>query len=621
MRNKPLSFIFSLCLLLGTNVLFSQKQPVINRIDPPSWWTGMPYNELQLMVHGRDISKLEPAFSTNDILIKEVHRTPNSNYLFIDIRINPEAKSGKYNLILKSPNGASSRFPFELLPREDISLGKQGFKSSDAIYLLMPDRFSNGDPKNDDVSEMLEPSNRQNPNGRHGGDIKGILNHLDYIADMGFTCLWINPLLENNMSAYSYHGYAITDLYRTDPRFGSNSDYRNLVDSAHKKGLKIIMDMVFNHCATKNFFIEDLPTSDWVNQWNEFTRSNYRGEVNTDPYASEFDKKKMANGWFDATMADLNQKNPFVYKYLLQNSIWWIEFAGIDGIRMDTYPYPDKLAMADWAKTILSLYPHFNIVGETWLREPSHTAYWQKTATNYDGFNSNLPSVTDFPTYFAVKDALNEKEGWIEGLSRIYYTLSQDFLYSKPQDLLIFLDNHDLTRFYTDINEDFNKFKMGIAYILTTRGIPQIYYGTEILMTGKESEGHGFIRKDFPGGWDSDSVDAFTGLGLSDRQKDAQRFIKTLLNWRKVSSAIHTGHFRHFIPENGVYVYFRYNDQETIMVVLNKNKEEIKLNSNRYSEILNSFTSAQNIMSKDKITSLEIITVPPESPLILKLIK
>lgn len=613
--------MLSACILFFIGNVYSQEKTTISRIDPTCWWTDMQYNEVQLMISGRNLGNVEYSFSSKDIIINEIHKTDNNHYIFIDILITSIAKPGKYFINWKDTKGGKGSFPFELLKREGVETGKKGFNSSDVVYLLMPDRYSNGNPANDSDREMLEKADRTNPNGRHGGDIAGISNHLNYIKDMGFTCIWINPLLENNMPAYSYHGYAITDFYKTDPRFGSNSDYKNLVDSAHKKNLKVIMDMVFNHCGTGNYFIKDIPMPNWINQWPEFTRSNYRGEVNTDPYASEFDKTRMANGWFDLTMADLNQKNPYVYRYLLQNSIWWIEYAGIDGIRMDTYPYPDKDAMAEWAKTIRELYPNFNIVGETWLRQPSHTAYWQSTTKNYDGYNSFLPSVTDFPTYFTLKDAMNEKDGWIEGLSRFYYTLSQDYLYADPNKLLIFPDNHDLTRFYTDINENFSHFKMAMAYVLTTRGIPQIYYGTEILMTGKESDGHGFIRKDFPGGWPSDSINAFTGNRLSSQQKEAQQYLKDLLNWRKNCTAIHNGKYLHFIPENGTYVYFRINEPQTIMVILNKNPEPVNLKTDRYKEVLSSFTTAKNIVTDELLTNLKELTIPSETALILELNK
>ncbi|MBA7560868.1 Cyclomaltodextrinase [subsurface metagenome] len=483
----------------------------------------------------------------------------------------------------------------------------------------MPDRFSNGDRSNDTVEGMLEQTNRQNPDGRHGGDIAGIAKHIDYIADMGFTALWANPLLENNMPEKSYHGYAITDYYTIDPRFGTNSDYRNLVGLAHEKGLKVIMDMVFNHCGTNHWLVRDLPMDDWVNQWDTFTRSNYRIEVKTDPYASDYDLKLMGKGWFDVTMADLNQKNPYVWKYLVQNSIWWIEFAGIDGIRMDAYPYTDREAMSEWAMTIRKLYPSFTILGEIWLQKSSHTAYWQDNERNMDDYRSNIPAVTDFRTHYAVIEALSEKEGWTQGLRRLYYVLSQDFLYNNPENLLVFPDNHDLNRYYTSLNEDFDKYKLGLAFLLTTRGIPQIYYGTEILMTGEEHKGHGYIRQDFPGGWEGDTIDAFNGTGLNEDQEEAQRFVQKLLTWRQKTPAIHNGKLIHFIPEDDVYVYFRTTNSQSVMVILNKNEEDILVDMRRYREGLNGFSSAIDVISSEKITNLDQIFVQGMSPLILEL--
>ncbi len=471
------------------------------------------------------------------------------------------------------------------------------------------------------MEDMLEKADRKSPDGRHGGDIKGIMNHLDYITDMGFTALWINPLLENNMPETSYHGYAITDLYKIDPRFGNHSDYLELVNLSHEKELKVIMDMVFNHIGTNHYLVRDLPMPDWVNQWDEFTRSNFRGEVKVDPHASDFDKKLMGNGWFDRTMADLNQENPFAIKYLIQNSVWWIEYTGIDGIRMDTYPYPDKAAMAEWAATIKRLYPSFTLLGEIWLQRSTHTAYWQDSERNTDGYRSYVPVVTDFPLHYAVIEALNEEEGWTQGLRRLYYILSQDFLYNNPDDLLIFPDNHDVNRFYTSLDEDLNKFKMGLAFLLTTRGIPQIYYGTEILMTGDEHKGHGFIRQDFPGGWEGDTVNAFLGIGLDKEQMEAQEFVRKLLRWRKKTPAIHSGKLAHFIPESDVYVYFRSTDSQSAMVILNKNEKELLLDTERYKEGLQGFSSAINVISGEKITHLDQIKIDGMSALILELSK
>jgi len=581
----------------------------------------MEYNQIQLLVHGENLTGTEVKSNSDYIQINKVHSPDNSHYLFLDIEIKHEAEPGNYNLIFTGKNQETVQHRFELKERELKDNIRQGFDSRDVIYLLMPDRFSNGDPSNDDMEKMLEKANRDDPDGRHGGDLRGIINHLDYVAGMGFTTLWINPLVENNMSVLSYHGYAITDHYNTDPRFGSNEDYIELINQAHSKGLKVIMDMVFNHAGTNHYLVKDLPAPDWVNQWEEFTRSNFRGEVKIDPYASEYDKVLMSEGWFDVTMADLNQENPYVLKYLIQNSVWWIEYARIDGIRMDTYPYPDKKAMAEWAKTIHKLYPSFTILGEIWLQKPSHTAYWQNNDRNYDAYRSYVPVVTDFPLHYAVIEALNEEEGWTKGLARLYYILSQDFLYKNPDNLLIFPDNHDLNRFYTSLGENPAKFELGIAFLLTTRGIPQIYYGTEILMTGEEHKGHGFIRQDFPGGWSGDTINAFTGEGLNSEQREAQEFVKTILQWRKTVPAVQNGDLMHFIPENNTYVYFRYTDTESVMVVLNKNKDDILLDTDRYRERLDGFSSAVNVLTHEKISNLDELEISGMSPLILELKK
>ncbi len=621
MLRYSIILLASAFLFFGLNSpLHSQNDLSVDRIDPPFWWTGMEYNEIQLLVYGNDLSDAEVKLNSKSIVLQKIHRPENNKYLFLDLLIKPEAKAGIYKISFTNEKDEVI-YPFELKERNSGDGKQQGFNSSDAVYLLMPDRFSNGDTSNDSIAGLLEHADRNVLDARHGGDIKGIANHLDYIADMGFTALWINPLLENNMPDKSYHGYAITDLYNIDARFGSNSDYLELINSAHNKDLKVIMDMVFNHIGTNHSLIQDMPMPDWVNQWDVLTKSNFRGEVKVDPYASEYDKRLMAKGWFDGTMADLNQENPFVRKYLIQNSIWWIEYAGIDAIRMDTYPYPDKDAMVEWAKTIEELYPSFTILGEIWLQRPAHTAYWQDNETNKDKYQSYLPVVTDFPLHYALIEAMNEDEGWTQGLRRIYYILSQDMLYSNPNNLLIFPDNHDVNRFYTSLGEDLNKFKLAMAFILTTRGIPQVYYGTEILMTGEEHKGHGYIRQDFPGGWEGDSLNAFNGTGLSQDQVEAQEFVKTLLQWRQKTPAIYEGNLIHFIPENDVYVYFRATDSQSVMVILNKNENELILNTERYSEGLKDFSSALDVLSGERITDLSQIKVDGKSPMILELTK
>jgi len=508
------------------------------------------------------------------------------------------------------------------LKQRDQSLGNhEGFDASDVIYLLMPDRFANGDTTNDDVTGMLEKADRVNPNGRHGGDIKGIEQHLDYLSDLGATAIWINPLLENNMPAYSYHGYAMTDFYKVDPRFGSNNDYKNLIHEAHQKGLKVIQDMVFNHCGTNYFWKDDLPTEDWYNQWPEFTRSNYRGGVVTDPHASKSDEHKMVAGWFDTSMADLNQDNELVANYLIQNSIWWIESTGLDGIRQDTYPYPYKDFMAKWMQRVLDEYPDFNVVGEAWLSYPVSVAYWMENDRNFDGYHSYLTNVFDFPLMYAISKAFNEQEGWSTGTAELYEVISQDFVYSHPENLVLFADNHDGDRFYSKMGEDIRKFKLAMAFLMTTRGIPQIYYGTEILMTGLEHNGHGDIRKDFPGGWPGDTLNAFTAKGRTKEQNEAFNYLKTLMNWRKDKKVIHNGKLTHYIPQDGVYVYFRYNNHASVMILLNNTDKTKTVDGKRFKENLSGYTKGRSVMDNKTIENLNTITIPAKSPLIIELEK
>jgi len=613
MKTKSILLISFILLIMNT---IAQD---IKRIEPPNWWIGMKDQNLQLLVYGDKIAGANVSLKYKDVKLVKINKTENPNYLFLDIKIGEKAKAGKLNFIF-SKAGNNFSYGYELTARKKDPKAHQGFNSSDVIYLLMPDRFSNGNPQNDNVEGMLEKSDRNKPNGRHGGDIQGIRNNLGYLAGLGVTALWLNPVLENNMPDYSYHGYAITDFYKTDPRFGSNEEYKQLVTESHEKGLKVIMDMVFNHCGTGYWWMEDLPSEDWVHQFSEFTRSNYRAPVVSDPYSSEKDYTIMEKGWFDVHMADLNQDNPFLANYLIQNSIWWVEYSGIDGIRMDTYPYPQKDMMADWVKRVLAEYPDFNIVGEAWLQKEAITAYWQKDVNNRDGYNSHLPSVTDFPLYFALIKALNKPESWTGGLMELYYVLAQDFLYSDPNMNLIFPDNHDLNRFYTSLNHNLNKFKVGLAFIMTTRGIPQIYYGTEILMDGNEHEGHGFIRQDFPGGWEGDKMDAFKQMNLSPDRIEAYKFTKKLLNWRKTASVVHNGKLKHFIPENGSYVYFRYTEKETIMVIINKNSSQ-NLDLNRYSENMKGFTKAKDIITDEEFSGLNSIWMEGFSIRILELAK
>ncbi|MCK4568981.1 MAG: glycoside hydrolase family 13 protein [Bacteroidales bacterium] len=611
------TFLYFVLLTLFSIFANGQKTPLV---EPPFWWTGMKVTELQLMVYAEGIAYTAPRLVYPGVHLIKVSKTGNPDYLFLDLQIDQDAGPGIMRIDFDRDEDVRYVYEYELKERISGSAERIGFGPDDVILLVMPDRFSNGDPANDNMPGMLEKADRNNPDGRHGGDIKGVADHLAYIDEMGFTAIWLNPVLENNNPKYSYHGYAITDFYKVDPRFGTNTDYIHFVRDCHELGIRVIMDMVFNHCGYGHWWMENLPSEDWINQWPEFTRSNFRSPVNSDPHAAEFDKTKMQNGWFDTNMPDLNQGNEFMANYLIQNSIWWVEFAGLDGIRMDTYPYSDQEFMTRWMKRMRFEYPDFNIVGEAWLQKEAITAYYAESENERFGYNSHLPSVTDFPLHFAADKAFHERETWTEGMARLYYVLAQDFLYDNPYTNVIFPDNHDLSRYYTLMGEDMNKYKMGLAFFYTTRGIPMVYYGTEVLMEGEEHKGHGYIRRDFPGGWDEDEVNAFTGDGLSADQLEAQQYVKLLQNWRKQATVLHDGKLVHFIPEGGIYVYFRLNDTETLMVVLNNNDKPVKMPAlDRFDECLKGERKAFEVTRQMKIEDISTILVPSKSSLILEI--
>ena len=621
MKTNPFvkAFVMASFFLLAVYGQLNAQQ--LNRIEPPFWWAGMKNPSLQLLVYGKDISLTRPSIDYQGVKIKESILVENPNYLFINLEVSPDAKPGVFEIRFTGPKKIFLSYTYELKEREKGSAERKGFNSSDAIYLLMPDRFANGDPSNDQVDDMVDKPDRANPNGRHGGDLKGITDHMNYFKSLGVTALWLNPVFEGNVPTPSYHGYSITNFYRIDPRFGSNDDYKNMVDQAHNQGIKVIKDMVFNHFGNGHWWMKDLPMADWVNQWPEYTRSNFRAGTLSDPHAATSDRERMLKGWFDTMMADFNQKNPFVAKYLIQNSIWWVEFAGLDGIRMDTYPYSDKHFMAQWMKCLRNEYPDFSVVGEAWLNTTPQVAYWQESNRNNDGYDSHLNYVFDFPLKYAIGSAFNEGNGWSSGASKLYETISMDFLYTNPDNIVTFADNHDGDRFYSILGKDLRKYKMAMSFLLTTRGAPQIYYGTEILMTGLEHDGHGFIREDFPGGWPNDGVNAFTGMGLSEKQADAQAFTKALLNWRKNSKAIKQGKLKHYIPEEGVYVYFRYLQDEAVMVIINNNEESRTFKTDRFSENLDGYSSGTDIITRTYFDQLRMISVPAMTARVIELKK
>lgn len=580
-----------LTLMAVLSLLFpfsSKSYAVIKKVAPTSWWAGMKNPELQVLLYGDDISSSEVSISSKDIYLKEIVRQSNSNYLIIYLDLN-DAKAQKFDIILTKGRKVT-KVPYELKERTRKGLDIEGFTSSDVLYLIMPDRFANGNPENDVVPGMLENKvDRNEQYARHGGDFKGISEHLDYISDLGVTAVWLNPTQENDMKDGSYHGYAITDYYQIDRRFGSNEEFIQLVNEAHGKGLKVVMDMIFNHCGSENYLFKDRPQDDWFNFRSNYVQTSFKTASVMDIHASDYEKAIATDGWFTQVMPDLNQRNRHVARYLIQSSIWWIEYAGINGIRQDTHPYADYDFMSTWCKEVLEEYPHFNIVGETWLNSNVLVSYWQKDSKLAAPKNSNLPTVMDFPLTDLMTKAFDEETTeWSGGLYRLYDYHTQDFVYANPMSLLTFLDNHDTSRFCKNEEDSKNitRYKQAITYLLTTRGIPQIYYGTEILMAADKSEGDGYLRRDFPGGWKGDKVNCFTREGRTELQNEAFDYTRKLLNFRKGNEAICKGTMKHFAIRNGIYVYERKYNDSSVVVVMNGTDENQTLNLAPYKEVL-----------------------------------
>ncbi|MBS3807629.1 MAG: glycoside hydrolase family 13 protein [Bacteroidales bacterium] len=615
-KQRVLLTLFMATLFMAASAHAGDK---IRRVEPLFWWVGMESPELQLLVYGDHIAELEPQMDYPDVQIQRVIRVENPNYLFIDLHIGSKAQAGTFDISFTRQGETVESHSYELRSRDQKASHHKGFNPSDAIYLITPDRFANGNPGNDEIPSLQEGKNRKDKGGRHGGDIQGVIDHLDYIDRMGFSAIWLNPVLENDMPHHSYHGYATTDYYQVDARMGSNELYKELSKKASERGIKLIMDMIPNHCGSGHWWMKDLPMDNWVHYPDSFQVTNHRRTTVRDPYAAGADHKKFTHGWFVSAMPDMNQDNPLVAKYLIQNSIWWVEYANLSGIRIDTYPYSGKKFMAQFTCRLREEYPNLNMVGEEWSMNPAVIAYWQRGKENPDNYTSCLPSLMDFPLNNALIRALNEEEGWGSGWIKAYKALSNDFLYANPHNLVIFPDNHDMSRFYTQLNENYNHYKLGMAYILTMRGIPQIFYGTEILMSHPGTDDHGIIRSDFPGGWPSDEKNAFTGQGLSKQRLAAQAYMKKLLNWRKQNPVIHHGRLKHFVPRNGVYVYFRYNDQNKVMVVLNKNEEKQMLELDRFSEILQPGTPAREIITGKTLDLEKQLEVPAKTPMVLEM--
>lgn len=602
----------------------------VQRIDPTHWWVGLKNPSLQLLVHGKNLSKATVSVRYPGVDLNNVQPLENPNYLVINLTVSPKATPGTFPITFRIGR-QEIQLKYELKARNPTPKA-QGVSSADLVYLIMPDRFANGDPSNDKFADMKDPNaDRSNPFYRHGGDLQGITNHLDYLRDLGVTALWLNPVTENDQPLTneggtmraSYHGYGFTDHYKIDRRLGGNDAYKKLIAEAHAKGIKIIQDAVYNHAGNTCWFLKDLPAKDWLNQWPTYTNTSYKQQPVFDPYASTLDRKTTGDGWFVPFLPDLNTRNPELANYLIQNAIWQVEEFGIDAWRIDTYFYNDLAFMNRCNKALLDEFPTMHIFGESWVSTVAEQAYFTENTLRLPGQNayrSNLPGSMDFQVYQALNDVLRP-DAPADANFKLYQTLAQDFLYKDASRNLVFMDNHDTDRFLSVIGDDLNRFKSGVAFTLTTRGIPQLYYGTEILMKNFKNPTDAEVRKDFPGGFPGDKENKFTAAGRTARENEAFAYVRKLANYRKQSLALQTGKLMQFLPMDGIYTYFRYNNAQAVMVVMNGNKAEKTLETARFAERLNGFKSARNVVTDEIITNLSSLTIPAQSTLVLELRK
>jgi glycosidase len=609
-----------LCVYVGISVL-AVAQSELPKAYPTHWWVGMKNSFVQVMLQGDNIGGSSVTLAYPGVKLLKVHQVENKDYLFLDLSISSIAKTGTLSFSMKNA-GKTTRLPFLLKARRkgNGSSYAQGVTSKDLMYLIMPDRFSNGDPTNDQVPGMKDQSLRRDTvYNRHGGDLKGVENKIDYLKELGVTAIWLNPIIENDMPTRTEHGYAFTNHYKVDPRLGGDAAYQSLIDAAHKKGVKIIQDAVYNHVGVDHHTVVDPPMKDWLHQWPKYTNTTYKDQVLFDPYASKKDVAIMADGWFTPQMPDLNQNNPYVAHFLIQHAIWTVEEFGIDGWRIDTYAYNDLAFMNRCNKALETEFPALTMFGETWVQGVPNQSYFCQNNYNIP-FKSNLQAVTDFQTLWGINDAMTKDFGWNDGVNKLYTTLAQDFVYKDPMRNVIFLDNHDLSRFYSVIGEHNEKYKSSFSWLLTCRGIPQMYYGAEVNMTGVTSPNDGYVRQDFPGGWPTDAVNKFTAAGRVGKDQEIWNHISTLATFRKTSSAITTGKMMQFVPEDGVYVYFRYDAKQTVMVAMNTTKEKRTVAVSRYAERSNGFSKARNVVSKET-NALADFSLEAHQTVVLELMK
>ncbi|WP_282786740.1 glycoside hydrolase family 13 protein [Flavobacterium croceum] len=610
--------------LIITSLSFAQ----IDRVEPPFWWSDMEHTDVQILFYGKNIAQNEVSVS-HGITIKNIQKTENPNYIFVTIDTK-NVPNQDFLFTFKNKNKSFTQ-PYSLKPRKEGSKYRKSFDSSDMIYLLMPDRFANGNVNNDNVASVIEKVDRSKIDGRYGGDIEGIIKNLDYIQDLGATTLWSTPLCEDNDEKGSYHTYGQSDLYKIDPRFGTNDDYLKLSTELHNRKMKLVLDYVTNHWSYNHWMMKDMPTYDWFHQFPGYKQTNFKTTTHTDTNASESDKNLATSGWFVKSMPDLNQKNPLVLNYLIQNAIWWIEYADIDGFRVDTYPYTDKESIALWTKAITNEYPNFNIVAEAWLYNHAQIAYWQKNSkiAAIQSYNSYCPSIMDFMLQGLFEKGFlkEEKQEWNAGIIKLYDHFVNDFLIENTNNLLIFAENHDTQRF-NHIYPNVQDYQIAMSLLATIRGIPQLYYGSEIGMAGSKDVGDGDIRREFPGGWPDHKQNAFTKDGRTTLQEKYHAITKKLFNWRKNKTVIHTGKTTHYIPENNVYVYFRYDNinpndnktqNQTVMVVINNSTEKQTIKTSRFQENTKNYTSGKDVVTEKTFVLKNDIEIEGKSALILEL--
>ena len=625
---------FQLLFIIIIFNFHSYGQDFLFHVEPLNWWVDMKSPKFEILVHGDKVGECDVNISDERVKLIKTINLENPNYIVLGVQILERSKAFSFDIEFSKEGILYEKYNYQLLKKSKRNIAKDTYNSSDVIYLITPDRFSNGDKKNDIVSSLREKKiNRRKPSSRHGGDIKGIINHLDYISDMGFTAIWSTPMLENDMKNLSYHGYAITDLYKIDPRMGTNELYKELSVKAKNKGIKLIKDVVLNHVGSSHWWMEDLPSEDWLNYPNNLKYTTHTRESLHDPYAIKDDIQNFTDGWFTENMPDLNQRNPILARYLVQNSLWWIEYAQLSGFRVDTYSYSNRKFLNFWNNTIQNEYPGFNIVGEEWTTDKSIIGIWQKTVSDKKSnssfinqkFPSNVPSLMDFPLNDAILKSLQPKsQKWDHKLSILYRNMAQDYLYPNPNNMVVFLDNHDMSRIYYQLNHDLDYWKMAHSFLLTTRGIPQIYYGTEVLISDSSKPGdHGVLREDFPGGWDHDKKNAFTDL-LTDKQIESKAFLKNLLNWRKTCSAIHSGGLKHFAPsyENELYAMLRFDKKSIVLLVMNNDTKKKKIIPNNYIKEVNSKLSdklAVDVVNGKDLNINNSISIDSKSFLLLEL--